>query len=95
MLLAVAGAVVAVPQSLEVAVEHGVCAPAATGSDLLGAIVYRGSREQLATLASADGTYPVRPGAVLARGAGQGGGEKRLRVLPHPPPPPTRPLLTA
>jgi hypothetical protein len=46
MLLAVAGAVVAVPQSLEVAVEHGVCAPAATGSDLLGAIVYRGSREQ-------------------------------------------------
>ena len=63
----VAGAVVAVPQSLEVAVEHGVCAPAAAGSDLLGSIVYRGSREQLATLASPDGTYPVRQGAV-ARG---------------------------
>ena len=94
MLLAVAGAVVAVPQSLEVAVEHGVCAPAAMGSDLLGAIVYRGSREQLATLASADGTYPVRPGAVLARGAGQGWGREKAARSP-PTPPPTPPLLTS
>ena len=63
----VAGAVVAVPQSLKVAAEHGVCAPAAPGSDLLGSIVYRGSREQLATLASPDGTYPVRQGRAVGK----------------------------
>lgn len=81
VLLTVAGAIVAVPQSLEVALEHGVCAAATTGSDLLGSIVYRGSREQLATLASPDGTYPVRQGAVTAQGRVLAQGAARRDVL--------------
>jgi fucokinase len=70
-----AGAIVAVPASLELACEHGVCVPSATASraaaspPALHSIVYRGSPEALAPLVDSAGNVPLYTGLLWFRQA--------------------------